>query len=92
MAPTPPRALSLFGIVSLDVQGVHCAACVWLLEKLFARMPGATRIVVNPAVGSVELTIDARFPLVRFVEDVEAFGYRFGPAIKGASSRDSDLV
>jgi P-type Cu2+ transporter len=79
--------------VTLDVQGVHCAACVWLLEKLFARRDGARRIIVNPGVGSVELAVTSGFPLEAFVRDVEAFGYRFGPSLKrGESAAASDLV
>ncbi|HVH41187.1 MAG TPA: HAD-IC family P-type ATPase [Labilithrix sp.] len=78
--------------IALDVQGVHCAACVWLLEKLFARRDGASRIIVNPAVGSVELTVERGFALAGFVGDVEAFGYRFGPPLKSASALQSDLV
>src|SRR6185369_5760433 len=30
--------------VDLDVQGLHCSACVWLLETLFARCAHAARI------------------------------------------------
>ncbi|MBX3212492.1 MAG: HAD family hydrolase [Labilithrix sp.] len=78
--------------IALDVQGVHCAACVWLIERLFARSPGAGRVIVNPAVGTVELTVARSFPLARFVEDVEAFGYRLGPPLKEAATRPSDLV
>ncbi|MEI7892784.1 MAG: heavy metal translocating P-type ATPase metal-binding domain-containing protein, partial [Myxococcales bacterium] len=26
--------------VDLDLQGIHCTACVWLLEELFRRRPG----------------------------------------------------
>lgn len=84
------NATSLTRVV-LDVQGVHCAACVWLNEKLFQRHGGA-QIIVNPALGTVELTIAPGFPLVRWIEDVEAFGYRFGPPLKAASSHQSDLV
>ena len=78
--------------VTLDVQGVHCTACVWLIEKLFARHPEAARVIVNPAVGSVELAVGSGFSLARFVEDVESFGYRFGPPLKGASASQGDLV
>jgi P-type Cu2+ transporter len=77
--------------VVLDVQGVHCAACVWLLEKLFARGQGAARIVVNPAMGTVELAVLPSFAIERFVGDVEAFGYRFGPPLKRNAGSD-DLV
>ena len=26
--------------LELDVQGIHCAACVWLMNELFRRRPG----------------------------------------------------
>ncbi|MDF2693906.1 MAG: Type cbb3 cytochrome oxidase biosis protein CcoI [Labilithrix sp.] len=78
--------------LTLDVQGVHCAACVWLIEKLFSRLPGAHRVIVNPAVGSVDIVVAREFPLARFVEAVEAFGYRFGPPLKAARQAPSDLV
>ncbi len=79
--------------IVLDVQGVHCAACVWLFEELFRRAKGDA-IVVNPAIGSVELTIDSSFSLERFIDEIEAFGYRFGPALKEsrAKSAGGDLV
>jgi len=94
LEPIAQRLESSEGLstITLDVQGVHCTACVWLIEKLFARQTEATRAIVNPAVGSVELTVGAGFPLARFVEDVESFGYRFGPPLKGASASQSDLV
>jgi Cu2+-exporting ATPase len=81
--------------VALDVQGVHCAACVWLLEQLFKKEEGAAGIVVNPAIGSVELTIAPEFPLDAYVSSIEAFGYRFGPPLKADADRAeprSDLV
>lgn len=92
------KSTSPFTRVVLDVQGVHCAACVWLLEKLFLRGKGAGKIEVNPAVGSIELTLSKDFPLARWVTDVEAFGYRLGPPIKAgerdgaAASAQRDLI
>jgi Cu2+-exporting ATPase len=77
--------------IALDVQGVHCAGCVWLLEQLFKRRGGAG-ILVNPALGSVELTVTNDFALAGYVDDVEAFGYRLGPALKRESARANDLV
>ena len=64
----------------LDLQGVHCAACVWLLRELFLRRNGAVELRVNPASGSAELTFDAgRFDVRGYLRDAERFGYRFGP-------------
>jgi Cu2+-exporting ATPase len=78
----------------LDVQGLHCSACVWLLDEMFRREPASAGIVVNSSVGSVELTVGPTFPLASYVESIEAFGYRFGPALKANAGRgaSSDLV
>ena len=80
--------------VTLDVQGLHCSACVWLLDEIFRRAPSSAGIIVNPSVGSVELTIGPEFPLAAYVTDIEAFGYRFGPPLKANADRGtrSDLV
>jgi P-type Cu2+ transporter len=61
--------------VALDVQGVHCTACVWLIETLFERRERG-RIELNPALGRAELVVDRDFPLEAFIDDVESFGYR----------------
>jgi P-type Cu2+ transporter len=61
--------------VALDLQGVHCTACVWLIETLFDRRASGT-IEINPALGRAELRIDPSFPLEEFIDDVESFGYR----------------
>ncbi|MCL2725247.1 MAG: heavy metal translocating P-type ATPase metal-binding domain-containing protein [Polyangiaceae bacterium] len=78
--------------VLLDVQGVHCSACVWLFAELFRRQPGACGIVVNPGIGSVDITASAEFPLQTFISGIESFGYRFGPPLKAARAPASDLV
>ena len=78
--------------LTLDVQGVHCAACVWLMNETFARQPGAADIVVNPALGQVRLAFTPGVTDVeRWVKDVEGFGYQFGPARKEASRASLDL-
>jgi Cu2+-exporting ATPase len=80
--------------IVLDVQGLHCSACVWLLEEIFRREPSSAGILVNPAVGTVELTVGSAFPLAAYVTSIEAFGYRFGPPLKASADRAarSDLV
>ncbi len=78
--------------VTLDVQGLHCVACVWLLEKVFERTGGGDRIVVNPSIGRVELLVRPGFDLRRFVSTVEQYGYLFGPPLKGARRASSDLL
>jgi len=78
--------------LSLDVQGIHCTACVWLMQKLFDREEGGVRALVNPAVGRVELAVQPGFDLRHWVQEVERFGYLLGPALKEGSSKSDDLL
>jgi Cu2+-exporting ATPase len=77
----------------LDVQGIHCAACVWLIQELARREPGAVDLRLNPAVGRVDLLWDtAAGDPARFVSEADRFGYRFGPARKGEGRGSQELV
>jgi Cu2+-exporting ATPase len=62
----------------LKLQGLRCAACVWLIQQLFTKHAGAQRISINSARGSARLCVDARFPLDEFVRELEQFGYVLG--------------
>jgi Cu2+-exporting ATPase len=89
------RARGALSRVELDVQGVHCSAGVWLLESIFRRSKGGgggVGVVVNPAVGRVELTVEPSFDLEGFVATVERLGYRFGPPVKAPLAASRDLV
>jgi len=96
LEPIAARLASTRGLarVVLDIQGLHCSACVWLIEQLFRREPASAGIVVNPAVGTVELTVGPEFPLVAYVTAIEAFGYRLGPPLKANADRTTrtDIV
>jgi P-type Cu2+ transporter len=78
--------------IELDIQGVHCSACIWLFDTLFTRMNGAAGIVVNPAVGRVDLTVEPTFDLRSFVATIERLGYRFGPPTARGPNAQGDLV
>ncbi len=81
-----------FSRVDLDVQGLHCSACVWLIDTLFHRRAGAVRASVNPGVGRVSLVVSRDFDLHGFVREIEAFGYLFGPPLKREAAPSSGLV
>jgi Cu2+-exporting ATPase len=49
--------------LELDVQGVHCAACVWLMNELYRRRAGGAAFSVNPALGKVRLAWRRGFAL-----------------------------
>lgn len=82
------------GLVRLtfDVQGLSCAACVWLIEELFRRKKGGARALVNPSLGRVELTVRSEFPLRAFVDELSRFGYRLGPPLKDDRAASHDLL
>jgi P-type Cu2+ transporter len=70
----------------VDVQGIHCAACVWLMNETFRRRPGGVGIVVNPALGKVRLAWRrGQFDVAGWIDAVERFGYQFGPSRKTSS-------
>ena len=78
--------------LQLDVQGIHCAACVWLMNETFRRRGGAA-ITVNPALGKVAITWSPdRFDVGAWVAAVERFGYQFGPSRKAIARGTSGLT
>lgn len=80
--------------VTLDVQGLHCVGCVWLVEELFARATATAggRIEVNPSLGRVDMLVGPAFDVRGFVGSVERFGYLFGPPVKRAPAASRDLL
>ncbi|MEZ4386409.1 MAG: heavy metal translocating P-type ATPase metal-binding domain-containing protein [Candidatus Krumholzibacteriia bacterium] len=79
--------------LSMDLQGVHCAACVWLLEELFRREAGGLGLRINPTLGTVDLVWDpTRGDLKPYLATVERFGYRLGPPSKAAPRRSRALL
>jgi Cu2+-exporting ATPase len=80
--------------VELDVQGIHCSACVWLIEELFRRHGGTQTGVMslNPALGRVELRISPDFPLSDWVDSIEGLGYLLGPTRSTGARPSDDLL
>jgi len=71
----------------LDVQGISCVGCVWLIEKVFLRQPGAGRIEVSAQTGQMRIFWEAGgvFDAAEFARALQRFNYLVGPA--GASSK-----
>lgn len=84
--PAPARPPEL----TLDVQGISCAGCVWLIERLFQQQPGARDIFVNAQLGSMRLRwIPGEFSAVDFARKLQAFGYLAGPSDPGRAEPES---
>jgi Cu2+-exporting ATPase len=64
----------------LDLEGISCVGCVWMIEKLFRQHPGAVRIDINTQYGQVRLQWrPGIFRVVDFAREIQQFGYILGP-------------
>lgn len=78
---------SEFAEADVEVQGISCAACVWLLEAVFMEHPGALSCRVNSAAGMARLRWRAgEADLCAYARDVQRFGYLLGPPQGRAAS------
>ncbi|GAB4144126.1 MAG: cation-translocating P-type ATPase [Planctomycetota bacterium] len=67
--------------LDLDVQGIRCAACVWLLQELFRQHEGRRAIRIDPSAGRVELVYDRTSGAgAKFVTAAARLGYPMAPA------------
>lgn len=67
--------------LTLDVQGISCAGCVWLIERVFTQQPGARDIEANAQLGQVRLRwLPGAFVAADFARKLQGFGYLLGPA------------
>jgi len=80
--------------VVLDLQGISCAACVWLIERLYRQHPGARSCTVNAQYGTVRLRwVAGEFSAEAFAGKLQSFGYLVGPNDPGRADPESrDLV
>jgi Cu2+-exporting ATPase len=80
-AATPSSRSQPIPELTLDVQGISCVGCVWLIERVFLQQAGARDIVVNAQYGTMRLRwTRGEFSAVEFARKLQAFGYLAGPA------------
>lgn len=83
------------GRLALDfsIQGLSCAGCIWLIERLFAQQPGAGEILVNAQLGSLHLTGERGvFDAAAWARRLQSFGYLLGPPAAAAAGGSDGLV
>jgi Cu2+-exporting ATPase len=80
--------------MTLSLQGISCAGCVWLIERLFHKRLGAREIMVNAQFGQMRLNwIKGKFSLADFARRLQAFNYLIGPAdTTGAEPESRGLI
>jgi Cu2+-exporting ATPase len=75
--------------LTLEVQGISCAGCVWLIERIFQQQDGARDIIINAQLGQLRLRwLPGRFDAAEFARKLQAFNYLLGPA--GADSGEAE--
>jgi Cu2+-exporting ATPase len=66
--------------LTLGIQGISCAGCVWLIERVHQGLPGAGEIVVNPQYGTLRLRWwPGEFAAPEFARRLQGLGYLAGP-------------
>lgn len=78
--------------LSLDIQGISCVGCVWLIEKLFMDDPGAMKIQINAQLGKIRMFCQAhQFDVLTFANTLQRFGYTLGPPTAAPKHKSKDI-
>lgn len=79
--------------LALDLQGISCIGCVWLIEQLFERREGAVAIQINSALGQARIQwVRGDFDPVAFARELQSFGYLLASASKRVNQESQSLV
>jgi Cu2+-exporting ATPase len=63
--------------LTLYIERIHCAACVWLLEKMPEYIKGVSNITANISESTIKLTFDPKLnKLSTIATEIAKFGYR----------------
>jgi Cu2+-exporting ATPase len=78
---TEQRAGAATPELTLDVQGISCAGCVWLIEKIYHQQPGAVFIETDAQLGRLRFRwTRGEFDAAAFARSLQGFNYLVGPA------------
>lgn len=77
----------------LDIQGLSCAGCIWLIESLFNKKSGTLRAEVNLQLGRLWMQWQSgQFDAKAFAEELQNFGYLVGPVGEQSRSESKGLL
>ena len=78
--------------LTLDLQGLSCVGCVWIIERLFLRRAGALSLRVDATLGRITLQTAAEFDHADFARELQRFGYLVGPPVAGLKTTPRSLL
>ncbi|MBE9505166.1 MAG: heavy metal translocating P-type ATPase, partial [Proteobacteria bacterium] len=68
------------GEINLLIEGIHCAACVWLIERTLTRLPEVQRASVNLTTRRLKVRWDNdQLPLSMLIKRLSEIGYSAVP-------------
>ncbi|MBK8039887.1 MAG: heavy metal translocating P-type ATPase metal-binding domain-containing protein [Verrucomicrobiaceae bacterium] len=78
--------------LTVSIQGLSCMACIWLIERIFAKM-GGTKVSVDISRGELRMAWQpGKFQPVEFARDLQRFGYLLGvPRADAGTVTDNSL-
>jgi Cu2+-exporting ATPase len=77
--------------VYLDIQGINCSACAWLIERALRTMTGVREVSVNSATGRARILFDPQgASLPTLLGTVASLGYRPAPLAGTSVGDDHD--
>jgi Cu2+-exporting ATPase len=84
----PPLITAANGRLEVEIQGLSCIGCVWLIEKVFRDFAGTISIRVDPLSATAELNvIVGSFQGDQFAEALHRLGYLVGPRSENTPKR-----
>lgn len=81
--------------LEIDVDGVSCASCAWLVEKVAGQVDGVGTATLNPARGTLELAVAPDFQPEKLAAALATVGHRVRPPGSGDAdgrARGDDLL
>ncbi len=79
--------------LTLEVQGISCAGCVWLIEKVFHQRPGALHIETDAQLGRMRMRwTRGEFDAPGFARSLQSFNYLVGPPGEEPAVPESKLL
>ncbi|WP_084276528.1 heavy metal translocating P-type ATPase [Nitratiruptor tergarcus] len=66
--------------IHLIIEGIHCAACVWLNEKVLHKLPGIIEASINYSNNKAKIIWDpSELKLSKIIETIRSIGYNAYP-------------
>jgi Cu2+-exporting ATPase len=73
-----------------SLEGISCIGCVWLIEAIFQRQSGASRVRIDPRSSSIELHWQrGQFDIAAYARELQQIGYRLSLYTEDATSNSS---